>query len=192
MILTLLPDDNLGTKAHHKKTYENQQELNRIYANPDSEENQKIIAEKIRLENINENMNYAIENLPEAFTQVNMLYIDATINGSPIRAFVDSGAQTTIMSRNAAERCGLLRLMDTRFQGEARGVGTGKIVGKVHIAQIKLGESFFPISVTILESNDMDFLLGLDMLKRHRCCLDLGKNVLRIEGHAGVEEIPFI
>ena len=72
-----------------------------------------------------------------------------------------------------------------------RGVGTGKIIGRVHMAQMKLGTTFFPVSITILESSDVEFLLGLDMLKRHRCSIDLGKNVLRIEGHYGSEEISF-
>ena len=35
-----------------------------------------------------------------------MLYIKATINKQPIHAFVDSGAQSTIMSQSLAERCG--------------------------------------------------------------------------------------
>lgn len=35
----------------------------------------------------------------------------------------------TIMSRSCAERCGLLRLMDKRWQGTAVGVGSAKILG---------------------------------------------------------------
>lgn len=46
------------------------------------------------------------------------------------------------------------------------------------------------ISITVLESNDMEFLFGLDMLKRHQCCIDLKTNVLRF-GSCDLE-LPFL
>lgn len=72
-----------------------------------------------------------------------MLYIKATINKVQINAFVDSGAQSTIMSQSLAERCGygvvlcrLMRLVDKREEGKAVGVGSCKIIGKIHAAEI--------------------------------------------------------
>jgi len=118
-----------------------------------------------------------------------MLYVDIEINDTPIKAFVDSGAQTTIMSSTCAEKCNIMRLLDVQFSGEARGVGTSKILGRIHIAQLKIGSSYFPISITVLENQDIDFLLGLDMLKRYQCCIDLHSNTLRFGGHA---EVPFL
>lgn len=78
--------------------------------------------------------------MPESLVKVPMLYIEVQINKTPIKAFVDSGAQSTIMSKACAERCNLLRLIDNRFAGMAKGVGTCKILGKIHKAQMDIGD----------------------------------------------------
>ena len=63
-----------------------------------------------------------MEENPEMFGQVIMLYINCQINGHNVKAFVDSGAQMTIMSSECARNCGLTDLIDVRFSGIAQAI----------------------------------------------------------------------
>jgi hypothetical protein len=170
----------------------------KLRVNPMDEEANKYFGDKITKQNVEEQYMRMMEEFPESMGRVLMLYIDTEVNGRDIHAFVDSGAQSTIMSSKCAEKCGLLHLLDTRFEGVAVGVGTGKILGRVHIAEMKVNGHIFPCTITIMDSEkglgdqNMEFLLGLDMLKRHKCNIDLGRNVLTFSVGNGKMETPFL
>ena len=146
----------------------NMQRIQTMNADMFDAEAQNRIAEEIRMSNVNQNMEVAMEYSPESFAKVIMLYINCTLNGYPVKAFVDSGAQMTFMSSACAERCHITRLIDQRWSGIAQGVGQQKIIGRVHVAQIQIENDYLPSSFSVLHDQAMDLVLGLDMLKRHQ------------------------
>lgn len=168
-----------------------QEELRRLEQNPDDPANQERILELIRQEQVNENMQLAYDISPESFAQVTMLFINIKVNGHKVQAFVDSGAQTTIISPRLAEKVGIDRLLDRRFQGQAVGVGSQKMEGKIHSVPISIGDSDFeiPCSFYVVDTN-VDLLFGLDMLRRHRCVIDLQKDSLIVAGQIETKFLP--
>mmetsp|Transcript_8747 Transcript_8747/g.14557 ORF Transcript_8747/g.14557 Transcript_8747/m.14557 type:complete len:280 (+) Transcript_8747:87-926(+) len=166
--------------------------LRRSLSRPSRQEmyEQALIEQQITQRLVNENMQLALEESPEAFATVLMLYLDTEVNGVPVKAFVDSGAQTTVMSRSCAERCGIIRLVDTRFSGVAVGVGQARILGRVHIAPIKIGSQLYNCSFTVVDIDKMELLLGLDMLKKHQAMVDLRNDCLHIGDPE--ELVPFL
>ena len=179
-------DSQKEARERAQRKYRELQE--RIAANPMDVEAQRLIQEQILRENVDANMQQALEHNPESFGHIVMLYINCEVNGVPIKVFVDSGAQSTIMSVSCATRCNIMHLIDRRFAGIARGVGTAKILGRIHMADLAIGASMFTSSFTIMENQSIDMLLGLDMLRRHQCCIDLKEDVL----HIGPEKAPFL
>jgi hypothetical protein len=182
----------------------------KLVANPSDSEALGYFANQQHQQLIDSQYQMVMDQYPESMGRVLMLYIDAMINNVPIKAFVDSGAQMTIISKNSLSKVGLDHLIDTRFSGVAVGVGTGKILGRVHVAPLLIQHRFFPVTLTVLESANsnntdhsttpqqqldggVDFIFGLDMLKRHRCKIDLGRNILVIPLDDGQNlEVPFL
>jgi len=164
------------------------EELQFINDNPFDVEAQKKIENAIKKENVNRNYEYALEHHPEFFGDITMLYINCEMNNHPLKAFVDTGAQKTIMSPECVEACGMSYLIDERFTGIAQGVGVAKILGVIHNANIKIGNSLFATTISVLENQKIDLILGLDMLKRHQVIIDLGEGALKI----GNESVPFL
>ncbi|XP_022636853.1 DNA damage-inducible protein 1 isoform X3 [Vigna radiata var. radiata] len=47
---------------------------------------------------------------------------------------------------------------------------------------VRLVVYFYPCSFLVLDSPNMEFLFGLDMLRKHQCIIDLKESVLRVGG----------
>lgn len=119
---------------------------------------------------------------PESFTTSCMLYIPIKINNVPILAFVDSGAEKSILSSDFLEGLKLDKMLDKRFVGQARGVGTGNITGRLHHVMFTFDNEFLPHSLTVLESLGSAVLIGLDFMRKYKCIIDFNTNSFKITG----------
>lgn len=72
----------------------------------------------------------------------------------------------------------------------AMGIGTSKILGRIHASDLEILGKKFTCSLTVLEDNKVEFLLGLDNLKRHQCCIDLVQSLLHMRN--GEISVPFL
>ncbi len=133
------------------------------------------------LKNIRE---YVSTECPELFFQVSLIFIDVNVEQQPIRAFVDTGAQSSLISSKTVEKLGWGDLVDPHFAGIARGVGQSKILGRILMAPMKIGETVYPCQFNVLE-NDIadgayDILIGIDFMRRYRVSLSMANNTMTI------------
>ena len=96
------------------------------------------------------------------------------------------------MTLPCAKMCNLVNVIDSRFRGVAAGVGAARIVGRVHMAQLRFGKRMAcDLSVTVLEQSSMgapELLLGLDLMRKYQATIDMAKNGMVLGG----ELIPFV
>ncbi|KAK2956282.1 putative DNA damage-inducible protein 1 [Blattamonas nauphoetae] len=167
-------------KLEMKRYLAHQKRKKLVESDPTSERAQEAIMKSIRETALRQNIETAYDEIPESFVQVHMLYMQVEVNGRKVTAFIDTGAQSTIMSQRLCEYCGISHLIDRKRAGIAVGVGTAEIIGKVHAVDMKVGNSYFATSCTILKESSIEFIFGLDNLRRHQCCIDLKAQELRI------------
>ncbi|KNC77850.1 hypothetical protein SARC_09705 [Sphaeroforma arctica JP610] len=105
---------NQAIAAQQKRAADDKNMRARLAQNPNDTEAKAFMDNVARQKEVDANMHHAMEHYPEAFSQVHMLYILCKVNGHSVKAFVDSGAQMTIMNEACAKRCGIDRLLDTR------------------------------------------------------------------------------
>ena len=134
----------------------------------------------IRQNIVNDNLKLADDLIPEAWIPVDMLYVPCSINDKLVNAFIDTGAQNTVISKKCAEHCKIDNLIDYRINGKTVGVGEKNILGKIWCVDIIIGHYALPSCFTVLDGFDIDLIFGLDMLKKHKCGIDFTNNCMVI------------
>ena len=138
-----------------------------------------------------ENFEEALREHPELFDQCAMFFLTIEVNGHKVRALVDTGANSTVLSAETALRCELDRVLDTRFSGATHGIGAARMLGRVHVTPVKIGSRVVATSVVVLDelASGFDCLLGTDVLGRLDARLDMHKSSLQF-GNTELRLLP--
>lgn len=159
-------------------------------------------APKQETENTQSSLHLETHPLLQIPCSVQLITTDKGSRKTPLQTYVDTGAQVSVLSVEAAAGAGLLQMMDRRYAGQATGVGECRVLGRLpagclifHLNGEKISKS---PAITILEyTNDgVQLLLGLDFLRDHGAILNLrSEEMVLLEGEGSSKReisIPFI
>jgi len=117
----------------------------------------------------------------------NLVYVPCEINDRLVEMMVDTGAQTSVISRPLMEKLCIDKKLNREKQGVAAGVGTARILGRIENCPVQIGNVCFSLYFAVLDiENDM-MILGIDQMRRFNCLVDLQSNKLIFGGRGGVE-----
>ena len=110
-----------------------------------------------------------------------------------VEMMIDTGAQTSVMSLALAKELGLSNRINSMYRGVANGVGQARICGKIRNVVVEFTGSHveFPMDFMVLDVPERMLLLGLDLMRRYQCIVNLQKEVLIFGGEGGVE-VPML
>merc|ERR1711920_742897 len=126
---------------------------------------------------------------PEDFDEVppSLCYVPCVIGKDVcVEMMVDTGAQTSVMSLSLARQLGMEQRIDRRHMGIAAGGGRAKIVGKLVGVICELVQVEFVMNFSVLDVPDKLLLLGLDLMRKYKCVVNLDKDTLVFGGEDGV------
>jgi predicted aspartyl protease len=107
------------------------------------------------------------------------LFFPVQLDGRKISAFIDTGAQSTVLSTSAALAMGLTPVLLARDRAAIlRGAGPEQLTGRVHrFARLEIGGEAIrnsEIIVADLNLSDADLVLGIDIVRPWRIWLSYG------------------
>ncbi|XGW28070.1 hypothetical protein V3C99_008128 [Haemonchus contortus] len=129
---------------------------------------------------------------PECFAKTPLLYLRCLLNGKEVIALVDTGAQASIISMDAAKKCDMVDAIDDRFSVTASGVGgTRASLGRILATTVRIEGMDILCSFDVFASDvqDTDVILGLDTLTKNHAVINISERTIQF---ANLGAAPFI
>ncbi|VDD76395.1 unnamed protein product [Mesocestoides corti] len=106
-----------------------------------------------------------------------LLVVPGRLQGQSVFIHLNTASTYSLISKHCAERCGLMKYLSRSTDIVVNGV---EAIGHLHFCYVTLGDVTIEVSLIVVETLLHDIVLGLDTLKRHGFCIDLGRGELVI------------
>jgi tetratricopeptide (TPR) repeat protein len=117
-------------------------------------------------------------------THIRTYGLEVTVNGSPVRLVLDTGAAGIMMSRPAAEKAGLTRLADGTVRGigdNSKGTGGYRALAEhFRIGDVEYRNALISVAEQSVEGIE-DGLIGSDVFSEFLITLDFAGRKLRLD-----------
>ena len=120
-----------------------------------------------------------------------LLYAPCRLGVHSLMAMVDTGSESSVMSERMAQRCDLMARCDRRWSGTAVGLGSLRVLGRVHDVRVSLGGHDVRVHVSVIEDagRGVDFILGRATLCAAHGRIDVAAQTLTL-GEDGACLVP--
>jgi len=136
-----------------------------------------------------QNLMKAYEEIPHTLIKSDSIFLKGFINGTDIQFLLDTGAEMSVLPLNIVEACGLMHILNKEYSGVMKGVGSDKILGKLHYVEVVLDCGVYPCAFTVCSNNDVPPILGIDMMYNLGIGIDFKNKKIHFGPHCSVDFI---
>ena len=136
-----------------------------------------------------QNLKKAYEEIPHTLIRSDSIFLKGYINGTEITFLLDTGAEMSVLPINIVEACGLMPILNKEYSGVMKGVGSDKILGKIHYVEVVLDCGVYPCAFTVCSNNDVPPILGIDMMYNLGIMIDFKTKKIHFSPHCAVDFI---
>lgn len=122
-----------------------------------------------------------------------MVTVEVKVNGRTVTGYVDTGAETCVIQRSVAARCGLLSALGSGTRS-LQGVSGPPVTSEKVMAHVEMGRARMKVEMLVVDSPTASFelLIGNEFNEAFNMVVDFGDRTLMLDLGAGeVQKLPF-
>jgi len=95
----------------------------------------------------------------------------------------------SILPINIVKACDLMSILNKKYSGVMKGIGSDKILGKINYVEVVLDCGVYPCAFTVCSNNDVPPILGIDMMYNLGIMIDFQTKKIHFTTNCSVDFI---